>query len=868
MTTGTFPQGNEIAIVGMSVRTPGARNLDQFWEIISQGKASLRRYSEDELRRAGVPDSLISDPDYVPAGGPLEGMEEFDAAFFGFSEEDAALTDPQHRHFLECAWEALEHACHPPSRSGASVGVFAGCGMNAYFMFNLVANPELLRSKGLFLLRHTGNDRDFLPTSVSYRLNLRGPSIAVQSACSSSLVAVHMGVQSLLAGECDIALAGGAHILVPHGQGYLYRANEVLSPDGRCFAFDSRASGTVISSGVAVLALRRLDDAIRDGDHIHAIIRGSAINNDGAAKAGFFAPSVDGHAQVISEAQSLADLAGDDIGYMEVPGMGTPIGDPIVIAALTKAFRRTTQRNGFCRVGSMEPVIGHLDVASGAVALIKAVLALHHRKIPPNLNFSTANPAIDFSTTPFVVNTRLEDWTTSGTPRRAGVSALGIGGTNAHVVIEEAPSPRPSDPPGSEELLILSAKTAGSLHASMQSLAAHLQREPNTHLGDLAFTLQEGRESFTHRWAAVVSDVTGAIERLRSDETGQASSRQVDSSDPEIIFAFPATDPPIASARAMAAKFPLVRETLAAAFDALPGIVSPDWMERWMRGQHSGFPDKAQGVFRIAYQIAVARLYISWGIRPHVVLGSLSGEYAAAHLAGFLSLPDAVGLAASGDAPATISATQVATQAPPIRVVSCATGKVVGATARHNSRFWHQAARGPSQIAAALREAIRSKHSVVLDFGTGNDFSMHGEVMEPAPSYMRAVLESTNLTTSALGFLGRLWVTGAAVDMSALRRARHRKRPLGAEPFPLVVEAAHLGRVDLNRKNHRAARNGQPLCPVCGWLDQTRFALHGGPWTRAICMENECRGATIDPCLNLRALLDRNPNPRHTAHIS
>lgn len=428
-----------IAIVGMAAHLPGAGDIGAYWENLREGRSAVRRLSEAELLEAGESPALLRNPAYVPFAAPLEGFDRFDADFFGFSPKEAAILDPQHRHFLEVAWEALENAGHPPESFRGRIGVFAGCGMGSYFYFNLCSNPGLVDSTGMFLLRHTGNDKDFLATRVSHVFDLKGPSLSLQTACSTSLVAVHYAVQSLLTGECDMALAGGVTIELPQNRGYIYKEGEVLSPDGVCHAFDHRAQGTVFGSGAGTVVLRRLEDALADGDHVWAVIRGSAVNNDGAAKAGYLAPSVEGQAACVAEALSVAGVTADTVDYVECHGTGTYLGDPIEVAALTEAFRRTTDATGFARIGSVKTNIGHLDTAAGVASLIKATLALYHRQIPPSLNFEAPNPAIDFEGSPFRVNDRLTDWPRRKDRRRAGVNSLGVGGTNAHVVLEEAP---------------------------------------------------------------------------------------------------------------------------------------------------------------------------------------------------------------------------------------------------------------------------------------------------------------------------------------------------------------------------------------------------------------------------------------------
>ncbi|HXM88920.1 MAG TPA: polyketide synthase, partial [Candidatus Acidoferrum sp.] len=349
-----------IAVVGMTGRFPGARNLAEFWRNLRDGVESISTLTDQQLIAAGVNPAELANPDYVRAAAILEDIDRFDAAFFGMSPRDAAIMDPQHRHFLECAWEALESAGWSADEFAGRVGVYAGSGMNSYLIHNLLANPELVANAGLFLLKQTGNDKDVLATRVSYQLNLTGPSLAVQTACSTSLVAIHLACQGLLNHECDMALAGGVTIEIPHGLGYLYREGEILSRDGHCRSFDAAASGTIFGSGLGIVVLRRLEDAIRDGDFIHAVILGTAINNDGARKVSYLAPSVAGQADAIAEAMTLAAVEADSISYVETHGTGTAVGDPIEIAALTRAFRESTERNEFCAIGSLKASIGHL----------------------------------------------------------------------------------------------------------------------------------------------------------------------------------------------------------------------------------------------------------------------------------------------------------------------------------------------------------------------------------------------------------------------------------------------------------------------------------------------------------------------------
>jgi acyl transferase domain-containing protein len=499
----------DIAIVGMSGRWPGARTLADFWRNLAEGVESITRLSDEELLESGVSRSQLSDRRYVKAAPVLDEPGHFDAAFFGFSPLEARTMDPQHRILLELAHEALEHAGCDPDRFEGRVGVFTGSAMNTYFM----AHRLNRRFAEEYIPTLIGTDKDFLSTRISYKLNLKGPSITVQTACSTSLTAVHLARQSLLSGETDLAVAGAISVRVPHRAGYLCDDGGIVSGDGHVRAFDGGANGTVFGSGGGILVLKRLSDAIASGDTIHAVIKGSAVNNDGSQKAGYTAPSVNGQTEVVSEALANAGVAADDISYVEAHGSGTPVGDPIEIKALTSAFRASTRRSGYCAIGSVKTNIGHLDAAAGVAGLIKTVLSLEHRQLPPTLHFKEANPEIDFAKTPFYVNTRLLDWKSNG-PRRAGVMATGMGGTNAFVVLEQAPAFAATANAPSPQLLVLSAKTETALDQSTHRLRDFLNREPLANLDDVAGTLQLGRKAFPHRRAVVCVDRQDAIAAL------------------------------------------------------------------------------------------------------------------------------------------------------------------------------------------------------------------------------------------------------------------------------------------------------------------------------------------------------------------
>ncbi|HVR10505.1 MAG TPA: polyketide synthase, partial [Thermoanaerobaculia bacterium] len=451
-----------VAVIGMAGRFPGAATLERYWANLRDGVESIASLSDEELLAGGASPAALADPRYVKAAPLLDGVELFDAPFFGINHREAEILDPQQRVFLECSWAALESAGYEPERFAGSIGLFAGAGMSAYLWSNLAPRPEVMEAHG-FLPLLLGNEKDYLASRTAYALNLRGPCIGVQTACSTSLVAIHLACQALLAYQCDMALAGGVRIAVPQAQGYLYEEDGIRSPDGHCRAFDARAGGTLFGSGVGAVVLKRLDEAIAAGDPVRAVIRGTAVNNDGTRRVGFTAPGVEGQMEVIAEALAAAAVDPDTIGYVEAHGTGTALGDPIEVEALTRAFRAHTRRCGFCALGSVKSNIGHLDAAAGIAGLIKTVLALEHRQLPPSLHFKTPNPRIDFAGSPFYVNDWLRDWKSAGGPRRAAVSSFGMGGTNAHAVLEEAPAAPAPSPSRRFQVLALSARTAGGL---------------------------------------------------------------------------------------------------------------------------------------------------------------------------------------------------------------------------------------------------------------------------------------------------------------------------------------------------------------------------------------------------------------------
>jgi acyl transferase domain-containing protein/acyl carrier protein len=641
---------DEIAVIGMVGRFPGARNVDEFWQNVLDGVESVSFFSAQELEAAGVDPAVLNDPNYVRAKAILEDVERFDASFFGLHPREAETMDPQHRLFLECAWEALESAGYDPDKYQGRIGVYAGSSLSTYLLANLYLNREVVESAGVYQTL-LGNDKDFLPTRVSYKLNLRGPSVAVQTACSTSLVAIHLACQSLLNGESDMALAGGVTISVPQKAGYFYQEGGILSPDGHCRAFDAQAQGFVGGSGVGIVVLKRLADALEDGDQIHAVIKGSAINNDGSLKVGYTAPSVEGQAEVIADAQAVAGVEPETITYVEAHGTGTHLGDPVEIAALTEVFGACTDKKGFCAIGAVKSNVGHLDAAAGVTGLIKTALALEHKLIPPSLHFERPNPKIDFANTPFYVSDRLSPWEAEF-PRRAGVSSLGIGGTNAHVILQEAPAVEASGESRPWQLLLLSARTDSALEAATTNLAQHLAQHPDLNLADVAFTLQVGRKSFEHRRMLVCENVREGINALETLDAERIFTAFHKSGDRPVAFMFPGGGAQyVDMGRDLYRVEPTFRQQADRCFELLEPRLGPglrdllyppaeqaDAASQQLQRTLWGLP----ALFVIEY--ALAGLWMSWGIQPQAMIGHSLGEYAAACLAGVFSLEDALEL--------------------------------------------------------------------------------------------------------------------------------------------------------------------------------------------------------------------------------
>ncbi|WP_223632378.1 type I polyketide synthase [Corallococcus sp. EGB] len=642
-----------VAIVGMSGRFPGAASVDALWRNVRDGVESFVALDDSDLEAAGVDPALSSRQGYVRAAYPLEGVDTFDAAFFGMSPRAAELLDPQHRLFLECAWEALEHAGYDAESWPKAVALFAGTGAPAYLYSQLIPQRELLGAVGTYQVG-ISNEKDFLPTRVAHKLGLRGPCVAVQTACSSSLVAVHLACQSLLSGESSLALAGGVSLSLPQRAGYLAQEGDILSPDGHCRAFDARAQGTVRGSGAGIVVLKRLSDALAQGDTIHAVIRGSAVNNDGAGRAGYTAPSAEGQAAVISEALGVAGVKPGDIQYVEAHGTATPLGDPIEVSALNQAFRAQANAPGTIALGSLKTNIGHLDTAAGVAGLIKVVMALRHHQLPPSLHFERPNPVIDFAAGPFFVNAALRPWESRGTTRRAGVSSFGIGGTNAHVILEEAPANATAPTARTSHLLLLSARSEAALDAATGQLASHLEQHPDLELADVAHTLMVGRRRFEHRRALVCRDGEDARRVLASRDESRLLTCHETAVERQAAFLFPGQGAQFAGmARGLHEQLPVFRKHLDTCCDLLAPMLKLDLRQLLLA--RTGDVEAERQLRRTALtqpalfvvSHALARTWMAWGVKPRAMLGHSVGEYVAACLAGALRLEDALSLIAA-----------------------------------------------------------------------------------------------------------------------------------------------------------------------------------------------------------------------------
>jgi len=752
-----------IAIIGMAGRFPDAPDVERFWKNLTAGRESITFWSAEELQAVGVEPELLADPSFVRARSVLADVELFDAALFGLTPREAEVIDPQQRLLLECAWEALERAGHAPGSFPGPIGVFAGAGINTYLLSNLQHNREVMRAVGSFQAM-LGSGGDFLSTRISYKLGLKGPSLTVQTACSTSLVAVHLAVQSLLNGECDMALAGGVRLLVPRKGGHSYQPGSIFSQDGHCRPFDAAASGTTDGEGMGLVVLRRLADAVADGDHVHAVILGTAINNDGAAKLGYTVPSVEGQSEVIALAQALAGVEAGTIGLIEAHGTGTPLGDPIEVAALSQVFSPSARPGRRIALGSLKSNLGHLDAAAGVASLIKAALAVERGVILPSLHFERPNPQLDLAAGGFYVPVEAAPWVEAAGPRRAGVSSFGIGGTNAHLVLEEAPAVEPGSASRPLQLLVLSARTPAALEQASRNLAEHLGRHPDLDLADVSYTLQVGRGGLDARRMVVCESVADAAQVLSTLDPKRVLTRLREAGERPVFFLF----------SGQGAQYPGMGIELyrsEAAFrdevDHCAEILLPrlgfDLRQALYPALYPEDGDPREAAERLeqtalaqpalfVVEYALARLWVSWGVRPEAMLGHSIGEYVAACLSGVFSLEDALGLVAErGRLMQEMPAGSMLAVPLPEEELRPLLGSLSLAAVNGPAMC---VVAGDSGEVAALAQQLEARGLQVRRLHTSHAF--HSASMEPVLPRFAAAFAGLRLNTPAIPFVSNL----------------------------------------------------------------------------------------------------------------
>ncbi|SEB03881.1 type I polyketide synthase [Alkalimonas amylolytica] len=749
---------DEIAVISMAGRFPGADSVEQFWQNLHQGVESVRFFSQQELLASGVDPAFLENPNFVGAEGVLEGVELFDAEFFGFSPREAELLDPQHRIFLEVIWELLERAGYGGGEQGQVIGVYSGAGASSYLSRNLLSHQDYVRDVGTFKVS-LATGQDFVSTRASYKLGLTGPSINVNTLCSSSAVAVHYAREALLAYQCDIAVAGGVTISNSREDALFYQEGGIGSFDGHCRAFDAKAAGTVAGNGIALVALKRMEDALQDGDQILGVLKGSAINNDGGDKASYTAPSPEGQARCITEALEVAGVDAATISYVEAHGTGTNLGDPIEISGLTRAYRRYTEKNEYCGIGSVKTNIGHLVSAGGVASMIKTVLAMQHRTLPASLNFDSPNPKIDFANSPFYVVDQCQPWLpVGGDVLRAGISSFGIGGTNAHLIVEEAPQIPPSDAGRSHQLILLSAKTATALETMKQNLHQFLQQQPSVNLADLAYTLQLGRRHFEYKFAAVASSVQELEQKLAGDEHRFTLHTVQKTSQRELCFMFPGQGSQyIRMGRALYQTEALFRSEVDRCISLVQPLLEDDLLQ--MLYPAEGQEQQAETLLRqtryaqpalFITSYALVQLLASWQIKPDRMIGHSIGEYVAACVAGVFSLADALAL--------VVKRGQLMQQMQPGLMLSVPLS-VADIQPFLGDEIWHCVQNGPeSQVLGGSPAAIKQLQQQLdeaqvsaTELHTSHAF--HSGMMEPALAEFSAFLGGLQLQTPKLPFI-------------------------------------------------------------------------------------------------------------------
>jgi phthiocerol/phenolphthiocerol synthesis type-I polyketide synthase E len=815
--------GLEIAVIGMSCRFPNAQTIDKFWGVLKNGETAVSFFSDAELDESGVESGLRKDSNYVKARGILGNAEYFDASFFGYTPNEAKVMDPQVRVFHECAWEALEDAGYDPFSYKGPIGIYAGASPNLEWISKVYLAQEIELdqfSKSILC------NKDFMSTQVSYRLNLRGPSITIATACSTSLTAIHMACQALLSGECNIAIGGGASITLPEKSGYLYEDGMIDSPDGFCRTFDAKAAGTVFSNGAGAVVLKTLEEALKDRDNIYAVIKGSAINNDGNLKIGYTAPSITGQAEVIRSALKASQINAESITYIEAHGTGTELGDPIEVEALSKAFG--TEKKCYCGIGSVKTNIGHLDAAAGIAGFIKTALSLKNKLIPPSLNFQKPNPKIDFGNGPFYVNKKLAAWKSNDYPLRAGVSSFGVGGTNAHIILEEAPENREATGGREYKLILLSARSEAALAKATANLADYLNNNNNVSFDDVVYTLKVGRRVFEYKKMLVCTCAKEALAILTGKESGQAETFSSKERKRLVVFIFPGQGPEyINMGLDLYEKEPVFRNKMDKCFAILEKEMGYSPKVLLYPGVKGDNLDQAITqdliaqplVFIIGYSLA--ELMISWGITPQAMLGQGIGEYVAACIAGVFTLEDALkiivhrgklmrkmpsGAMVTSPAPEEFKEFigRIEMKIPKIPCISNQSGKWITEVEALSAEYWVNRLQATGRFDEGLAVLLENEDAVFVATGAGHALSaLVNQHPDRKPgqrvlSLLRSPLENVRDDYYLACQLGRLWLSGVGIDWGKyyLNEERYRLSlptyPFERRKYGLAIDARDI----------------------------------------------------------------------------
>ena len=784
-----------IAIISMNGRFPGAKNVEQFWSNLYNGVESVKFFSREELIAQGIDDHLLDNEKFVAADAVLEDIDKFDASFFDYSTREAEIMDPQHRIFLECAWEAMESAGYNSELYDGRVAVFAGSALSGYMVRNLYSNPGLVENVGTFKIM-ISNSQDFLATRVSYKMNFMGPSVNVNTLCSSSLVAVDMACKNLLEYNSDIAIAGGVSFQVSRNEAFFYQEGGIGSADGHCKAYDSRANGTTSGSGLSLVVLKRYEDALEDGDYIHGVIIGSAVNNDGSNKNSYTAPNVDGQAECIAEAIAMADINPETISYIEGHGTGTNLGDPIEVAGLTKAFRSYTNKKQFCALGSVKTNIGHLVTAGGVASLIKTVMAMQNKVIPASLNFEEPNQKIDFINSPFYVNHVRNEWNTDGSPRRAGISSFGIGGTNAHVIVQETPEVQQSDKTSRmEHLILLSAKTQTALEKMSDNLKEHINNKDIKNIEDIAFTLQVGRKNMDYRKAILCEGIKDLAEKLEKENNLDVFVKYKKKVELPIVFMFSNEKNTILHIdKDIYDKEPLYRKYIEESIKLLENKIDTDLFKvlyptkdekDWVNAQLSKNNIKRLAAFITQY--AMAKVLIDMEINPTMLVGEGVGEYVCACISNVIKIEDILDILATTDEMISVFNNEIVLSEPEIDFISNVSGENIKEFEATDIDYWLVKQRQGNKYLKGLENLIRKNDQIYI--GMGDDYSNAFDNMKIKEDLKvilvdEKIIEDENRHKSFVRSLGKLWLEGVKINWNKLYEWERRCRiPLPTYPF-------------------------------------------------------------------------------------